>query len=188
MPTAEASIDPPIVVVPSRAAAEQWRRTLEQRLLAEQWTPPLALQDALDHHVVPGVLGAITLPRLLTRDDLYDAWHRAARIDAPRLSPLTREVLMGASARQASRVHRPPFLLRPGLIAEMLRFHDQVARLGHDPSTWLQDAAIRLEDEATSDRGAERLLLQTRFLREAYRIFDARVAALDGMDERCRAA
>ena len=52
------AIDPPIVVVPSRAAAEQWRRTLEQRLLAEQWTPPLALQDALDHHVAPGAHGA----------------------------------------------------------------------------------------------------------------------------------
>ena len=128
--------------MPNRAAAEQWRRTLEQRLLAEQWTPPLALQDALDHHVAPGAHGALAMPRLLTRDDLYDAWHRAARIDAPRLSPLTREVLMGASARQASRVHRPPFLLRPGLVAEMLRFHDQVARLGHDPSIWLDEAAV----------------------------------------------
>src|SRR5690349_15813259 len=91
---------------------------------------------------------------------------------------------MGASARQASRVHRPPFLLGPGLVAEMLRFHDQVASLGRDPSTWLEEAALRLEDEAPTDRGAERLLLQTRFLREACRIFDARVEALDGVDER----
>jgi CRISPR/Cas system-associated exonuclease Cas4 (RecB family) len=182
--TAENGIDPPIMVVPNRAAAEQWRRTLEQRLLAEQWMPPLALQDALDHHVAPGTPGALALPRLLTRDELSEAWHRAARIDAPRVSPLTREVVMGASARQASRTHRPPFLLRPGLVAEMLRFHDQVARLGHDPSAWLEEAAAHLEDEAPTDRGAERLLLQTRFLREAYRVFEARVEALDGVDER----
>ena len=180
---AQAGVDPPIVVVPNRGAAEQWRRTLEHRCLAEQWAPPLSLQDALDHHVTPGAHGALAMPRLLTRDELYDAWHRAARITAPRLSPLTLEVLMGASARQAARVHRPPFLLRPGLVAEMLRLRDQVARLGHDPSAFLEDAAARLEDEAASDRGAQRLLLQTRFLREACKIFGARVAALDGLDE-----
>ena len=68
---------------------------------------------------------------------------------------------MGASARQAARVQRPPFLLRPGLVAEMLRFHDQIERLGHDAVGLAREAAAQLEDEAPSDRGAERLLLQT---------------------------
>jgi CRISPR/Cas system-associated exonuclease Cas4 (RecB family) len=179
-----AALDVPLIVVPSRAAGERWRRTLEQRILAEQWTAPRALQRALEHDVAPGGHGALAMPRLLTRDDLYDAFHRAARIDVPRLSALVLEVVMGASARQAARVHAPPFLLRPGLVAEMLRFHDQVARLGHDACAWLAAAASRLEDEAGTDRGAERLLLQTRFLAEAYRAFECRVAALEGLDDR----
>jgi CRISPR/Cas system-associated exonuclease Cas4 (RecB family) len=178
------AIDPPSVVVPSRAAAEQWQRTLEQRVLAEQWVAPRALQEALGHRVADGTRGTLAMPRVLTRDQLYDAWHLGARLEVPRLAPLTREVLMGASARQASRIHRPPFLLRPGLVAEMLRFHDQIGRLGHDASAWLDEAAARLSDEASTDRGAERLLLQTRFLQEAYRRFEARVDALEGLDER----
>ena len=136
-----ALVEPPVIVVPSRAAAEQWRRTLEQRLLADQWAPPGALQDALEHHVGTGPRGALAVPRLLTREDLYDVFHGQARVDTPRLAPVTREVVMGASARHAARVRRPPFLLRPGLVAEMLRFHDQLERLGHEPSAWLREAA-----------------------------------------------
>ncbi len=178
------ALEPPAIVVPSRAAAEQWRRTLEQRMLVDRWTAPLALQDALAHRVAAGSRDALAVPYLLTREQLYDTWHGRARIAAPRLPPLTREVLMGASARQAARVHRPPFLLRPGLVAEMLRFHDQMERLGHDPATWLNEAAARLGEEAPTDRGAQRLLLQTRFLQEACRAYAARVAGVDGVDER----
>jgi CRISPR/Cas system-associated exonuclease Cas4 (RecB family) len=181
---ASIALEPPVVVVPSRAAAEQWRRTLEQRVLAEAWQPPRALQQALAHEVAAGARAAMALPRLLTRDELYDVWHRGARLDAPRLPALTRDVLMGASAREAARVHRPPFLLRPGLIAEMVRLFDHVGRLGHDPLAWLDEAGARLADEASTDRGAERLLAQTRFLQEAFRGFEGRVAAADGVDER----
>lgn len=177
------AIEPPMVLVPSRAAAEQWRRTLEHRLLLERWEAPLALQRALGHDVGTGARGAVLLPRLVTRDEAYDAWHLAARIGEARAPALTREVLMGASARRASQQEPPPFLLRPGLIAEMVRFFDHIGRLGHDPLAWLDDAAGRLEDEAPTDRGAERLLQQTRFLREAFRRFVERSDALGGLDE-----
>lgn len=176
--------DPPVIVVPSRAAAEQWQRTLEQRLLAEQWMAPRALGEALGHDVGDGAHAALVMPRLLTRDQLYDAFHRAARLEAPRLSPLVREVLMGASARAAARVAPPPFLLRPGLVAEMLRFHDHIDRLGHEAGQWLASAASLLEHEADTDRGAARLLQQTRFLEESFRAFEARTGALDGLDDR----
>ncbi|BCS35473.1 hypothetical protein TBR22_A47000 [Luteitalea sp. TBR-22] len=176
-------VEAPVVVVPSRAAAEQWRRTLEQRLLVEEWQTPAALQRALGHEVAAGPRAALLLPRMLTRDDLYATFHLAARLERPRLPAVTREVLMGASARQAARRHAPPFLLRPGLIAEMVRFFDHVSRLGHVPTAWLEDAAARLGDEATTDRGAERLLRQTLFLHEAFRIFGERVGALAGLDE-----
>ena len=187
LPTAPAgaglALEAPVVIVPTRAAGEQWRRTLEQRLLVDGWAPPTALQRALGHEVPGAAPAALLLPRTLTRDDLYEALHLAARLERPRLAALTREVLMGACARQAARRHAPPFLLRPGLIAEMVRFHDQVGRLGHVPTAWLEDAATRLEGEAASDRGAERLLRQTRFLHEAFRHFASRVEALDGLDE-----
>lgn len=172
------------VVVPNRAAAEQWQRTIEQRVLIEQWAAPQSLQRALNHEVASGSPGAVALPRLLTRDQLYDVFHRRARIEAPRLSPLVREVLMGASARHAARVQPPPFLLRPGLVAEMLRFHDQIGRLGHDASQWLEAAASQLSDEADTDRGAARLLQQTRFLQESFRAYEARVDSVAGLDER----
>jgi CRISPR/Cas system-associated exonuclease Cas4 (RecB family) len=178
------AIDVPIIVVPSRAAAEQWQRTIEQRLLAEHWSAPRALQQALGHEVVVGAPSALALPRLLTRDQLYDAFHRGARLETPRLSPLVREVLMGASARDAARVKPPPFLLRPGLVAEMLRFHDHIGRLGHQAGQWLDGAAAQLQEEAGTDRGAERLLQQTRFLQQAFRAFEARIDALDGLDDR----
>ena len=181
--TAEAVVDAPLVVVPNRAAAEQWRRTLEQRVLVECWTPAPALQQALEH-TVGNAPGALTLPRLVTREELYDTCHRAARLQTPRLSALTREVVMGASARQAARSHRPPFLLRPGLIAEMLRLFDDIGRLGREPTTWLTEAGDHLAEEAPADRGAERLLQQTAFLLEAFRTFEARMASVAGLDER----
>ena len=176
-------VEPPVVIVPSRAAADQWRSTLEQRVLVDGFTPPVALQRALEHEVSAQAPSGLIVPRLVTRDQLYDVWHRGARITTPRLPALSREVLMGAAARDAARVHRPPFLLRPGLIAEMLRFHDDVERLGHDPGAWLEEAAQRLGDEAPTDRGAERLLLQTRFLHDAFARFAARQSALDVVDD-----
>lgn len=187
LPPAAAAADrfePPVVVVPNRAAGEQWRRTLEQRVLGERWEAPRALQQALGHVVEPGAPGALVMPRLLTRDELYDAWHRDARLADPRLSPLVREVLMAASARRAARAHPPPFLLRPGLIAEMVRLHDTVARLGHEATRWLETATAQLEGEAEGDRGAQRLLLQTAFLRHAFHDYDGRLARAGGLDER----
>jgi len=177
-------LDAPTVIVPNSAAAEQWHRTLERRVLLDEWTAPRALQDALEHEVDARPRRALTMPRLLTRDQVYDACHRTARIDARRLPPLEREVLMGASARDAARVSPPPFLLRPGLVAEMLRFHDHVDRLGHDVGTWLASAIAQLQDEADTDRGAARLLQQSRFLQAAFARLATKVAAADGLDDR----
>jgi RecB family exonuclease len=173
----------PLMIVPSRGAAEQWRRTIERRVLVERWSPPRALQDALAHPAMTGAVDALMMPRLVTRDELHDVWHRESRLEMPRVPSLTREVLMGASAREAARTHRPPFLLRPGLIAEMLRLYDQVTRLGQDPLVWLEHAASTLADEAAVDRGAERLLVQTRFLQDAFGGYVRRVAGVEGLDE-----
>ena len=65
----------------------------------------------------------------------------------------------------ASTVEDPPFQIRPGLIAEMLRFYDQLRRQSQSVKRFqeLMEDALG-GDAADVDRGAERLLRQTRFL------------------------
>lgn len=188
-PRARMDVGAPVVVVPDRAAAEQWRRTVELRLLVEQWHAPVAIQQALEHHVGETGTQALLLPRAVTRDQLYDTWHREARLDAPRLPLLTREVVMSASGRDAACSQPPPFAVRPGIVAEMLRFHDQIDRLGGESARWLSGAIALLAGEAATDRGAARLLAQSRFLQAAFTAFRERMSSLDGLDEpRLRAA
>ena len=100
------------ILVPSHAAAEQLRRTIE------------------DHRLAAGS-GAVVLPSLLTRDD----WRAALHADLPRplaaVDGFEREVLLQAAARAAiADGCPPPFTIRPGLITEMLGFYDGVRRHG----------------------------------------------------------
>ena len=61
----------------------------------------------------------------------------------PLLDDLEREVIMGAAARDAEKVGiRAPFNLRPGLIAEIVRLYDELARYYHvDPAAWQANEA-----------------------------------------------
>ena len=70
----------------------------------------------------------------------------------------------------------PPFQLRPGLVAEMMRFYDQLRRQGQSVDRYEELLVESLD--ADSDRGAERLLRQTRFLAASYRAYEQRLAAL----------
>ena len=91
------------ILVPSRAAGQQLRQTLE----------------ALWFDLQPGGSdAALVLPDILTRADWYLRMHERAGIGEPLLSPLEREVLLGAAARDAAAAgFEPPFRLRAGLIA-----------------------------------------------------------------------
>src|SRR5262249_59643162 len=64
----------------------------------------------------------------LTRDELYDHLH--ARLDrAPRrLTAIERGVIAQAAARAAAAAAPVGFRLRAGLVAELLRFYDQLRR------------------------------------------------------------
>jgi RecB family exonuclease len=156
------------IVVPSRAAAQQLRQTLESL-----W---FGLQPAGD--------AALVLPDLLTRADWYRRLHERAGIAEPMLTPLEREVLLGAAARDAIDADtRPPFRLRPGLIGEMLGFYDALCGQQRTIDAFERIVTAELEPRAEIDRGAERLLRQTRFLVSAFRAFERRVAASGKLDE-----
>jgi len=153
------------VIVPSRAAGEQLRRSLEDEVLG-------ATRQAL------------ALPHLVTRDDwivllqegLADAQSQASRLE--------REVLLQTAARAAIDAGaRPPFTLRPGLVAEMLDFYDGVRRHMRTVDDFERVAVEELERAVDSDRGAVRMLAQTRFLVAAFRGYEARLAEAASSDE-----
>lgn len=158
-----------VVLVPSRAAAHLLRQTLED--LRFQDSPPS--RDAV-----------LALPDLLTRDDWYQRMHERAGLTARRLTALEREVILGAAARDAVESGAvPPFRLRPGLMAEMLAFYDALCRQQRTIEAFERNVSTELERDAELDRGARRLLDQTRFLTAAFRAFETRVAATGALDE-----
>jgi hypothetical protein len=152
-----------IVVLPTRAAAAHFLRSLEDELLAAR--------------------GALLLPVLITPTELVA--RLAERLDTSRavLTEAEREVLLGVACRAASDAGRkPPFRLRPGLIAEILRFYDALRRNQKDIDAFQRLTLGLLEPGASYDRGAERLVRQTRFLAAAFEAFERRCAGT-GADE-----
>jgi RecB family exonuclease len=152
-----------LVVVPTRAAATHLLRSLEDTLA--------------------GAAHACVLPDLITPGELVARF--AERLDGgrPLLTPAEREVLLGVACRAARDAgEEPPFQLRPGLIAEILAFYDALRRNQKDVATFGRLALGILEPGASYDRGAERLVRQTRFLVAAFREFERRSADA-GADE-----
>ncbi len=147
------------VVVPTRGAAFHLRRLFLARDIAPT-----------------------DIPTILTRDELYLFLN--ARLPEPFgvLTSSEREVLLQSSAAHAAAAGaQPPFRLRPGLVAEMMRFYDQLRRQGQSVDRF--ESLLVESLDADSDRGAERLLRQTRFLAASYRAYEQRVAALPAVDE-----
>jgi RecB family exonuclease len=150
-----------IVVVPTRAAAEQLTRGIEHRLAD----------------------GAVLLPDFVTARQLVS--HLGTRLPgmAPPLTDADREALLGVCCRAAASAGlTPPFRLRPGLIAEILRFYDALRRHEKDVNAFERLALGMLEPGAELDRGAARLVQQTHFLVAAFREFERRSLEA-GVDE-----
>ena len=148
------------VLVPTRAAAQQLTRTLEERA---------------------GSAGRLLIG---SRADLYD--ELIARLPScPRmLSVFEREALLAAGAREAEESGAPaPFHVRPALIAEMLALYDHIRRLGRTVDDFDRLLSGELAAAAESDRGALQLLEQTRFLGAAFRAYEARLADGGAADE-----
>ena len=160
------------VLVATRAGAAQLRTTLER----------LVLEDA------EGAPAALVLPDIVTREQWYRLLHERLRSASPWLNELEREVIFGAAAEEAtSRGCPPPFELRAGLVAEILGFYDDLHRNLKDVDRFERLLVEELEPSSQVDRGAERLLRQTRFLVAAFRAYRRRLDEADLLDEsRCR--
>jgi RecB family exonuclease len=153
-----------LVVVPTRAAAAHLLRTIERSRLSRG--------------------GAVVLPDFVTPGDLPQRF--ADRLSEPAMagSPARREVLLGLACRDAIAAGAPPpFRLRPGLVAEILHFYDVLLRHRKDVDTFERLALGALQPGAEYDRGAERLVRQTRFLVCAFRAFEARCRQAGCLDE-----
>jgi RecB family exonuclease len=98
------------------------------------------------------------------------------------LTPCEREIMLHAAATEAiSSGQAPPFDVRPGLVAEMLRFYDQLRRQRQSVQRFQELIEERLQGD--EDRGAVRLLQQTRFLAAAFREYQRRLDASGAADE-----
>ena len=120
----------------------------------------------------------------ITRQDWYEQLHASLPGVPPRFPAIEREVLLAAAAREAAaQGAEPPFALRPGLVAEMLAFYDTLLANRRTLDRFESLLVADLEPRVDIDRGADRLLRQTRFLVSAYRRFQARMAEAGGIDE-----
>ena len=102
----------------------------------------------------------------------------------PLLSPIERHVCALAAAREASSAGAPPpFKLRPGLIPSIVGFYDGLMRHQRSIDSFERLMVSDLEPSAEVDRGARRLLRQTRFLVGTFRAYQRRIAEAGRLDE-----
>lgn len=154
------------VLLPSRAAAGQLRHTLETITIGGDTG------------------GALVLPDLVTRADWYGRLYERLPSAPPLLNEFEREVMMAAAARAAAAGGAPPpFKLRPGLVAEIVRLFDELHRLQRTVARFAEQLTEDLAADADTDRGAGRLLEQTRFLASTFRDYETRLATLQCIDE-----
>jgi RecB family exonuclease len=147
-------------IVPTAGARAALRRTLQR---------PSACPERFD---------------ILTRDELYDALHAAAVGAPPFLRPFEREVMLTRAAEDAANAGTPPpFRLRPGLIAAILAFYDEMRRRDRTVDDFERLMVGSLESSIEIDRGAERMFRQTMFLAAAFRRFEGAVEASGRVDE-----
>ena len=156
------------VIVPSRGAAEELRRTMETALLA---------------HANGGAVARV-LPDLVTRDEFYARLRQRLPGQPAIISGFHREVLLRRCAITVQEQGiEPPFAIRAGLVAEILRLYDELRRRHRTVADFERLMVGALEPGAGYDRGAARLLQQTRFLVAAFLTFEESLASVDALDE-----
>lgn len=162
----EEAVRATVVLVPTRAAALELARTLEGLLVERAGRR------------------ALVLPDLLTRTEWYGRLQEGAA-DAPAwLDELERLVLVRAAARDAILAgHRPPFKVRPRLAGHLLSFYDTLRRNGKTVDEFERCLLDTLVAAAETDRGAARLVEQTRFLAALFRAYERRLDEARRVDE-----
>jgi RecB family exonuclease len=153
------------VVVPTRASVELLRQTIERG---------------------PGDTPTAVLPDLVTRDEWMARWMLALP-DAPRLlGRVERELLMAVAAEATAarpRMGGAPFHLRPGLIAAMLDFYDELLLRQRTVGRLRRELIRELKSERGFDRGTDSLIHQTAFLTLAFLRYERAVATSGAVDE-----
>jgi len=154
------------VVVPTRGAAEELRRTLENAWLRDGG-------------------GAVrVIPDIVTRDEWYERLRERLPGTPSALTTFDREVILRRSAHTAhADGAEPPFNLRAGLIGGILGLYDELRRRHKTVADFDRLMTGALEPGADYDRGAARLLAQTRFLATTFETFEQAIGAVDGVDE-----
>ncbi len=125
------------------------------------------------------------LEMFVTRDELYERFCERLPNPPRLLMPMERAAMAQAAAENASQfVPGLSFQLRPGLVAEMLRFYDQLRRQGQQAKRFEELIEQALGAGAAEvDRGAARMLLQTRLLARTFSEYERRVLECDACDE-----
>jgi RecB family exonuclease len=148
-----------VVLVPTRGAADQLRR--HRGYVAGPWDE------------VP----------FLGRDEFYEELRERLPGRPPAQSAFEREVLLRRAARAAHLAGiEPPFNLRPGLVREILALYDALRRHHRTVADFERLVVGTLEPVAGIDRGAARLLAQTRFLAATFEEFE-RAERVERVDE-----
>jgi RecB family exonuclease len=145
------------VLVPTESAAATLRRTLPSG--------------------TPGV-------DIVSRDGFYARLFEGVRGLPPMLTEFEREVLFRRAAETVTEGGAPaPFRLRSGLIVEILAFYDELRRRDRTVADFDRLMSDSLSGSVDSDRGAERMFRQTRFLAASFVEFERRVDASGALDE-----
>jgi hypothetical protein len=155
------------ILLPTRAAGEVFRQTLE-------------------HASSSRGQRSLILPHLVTRADLVAVLHGALGSERRLLTPVEREVMAGRAMRDAMANHptaSPLFDVRPGLVAALLAFYDELRRRQRGTRRFVRTMFRDLAVERGSDRGSESLIQQTRLFGFTFLAYERALAASGGMDE-----
>ena len=173
-----------LVIVPTRGAGDVLRRTVEDLWLGG-WCPDPSVSAACGvDPPAPARREGLVVPDLLVRDDWYLAL--ASRLDGPTrvLSAFEREVLLRRAADETIDAGlSPPFRIRPRLLIAMQALYDALRRHRRTIDAFDRLVGGSLADSAAGDRGAERLLQQTRFLVAAFTAYERRLSDEAACDE-----
>ncbi len=179
---AGAGPEPPLVIVPTQGASRQLRRTLERAgsSLSEEARASLVTRDQFYerlHARLPRPPRRLTL---FEREAIAQAAAAEASADPGLSSPTAEPSADRGSTGHASGV---PFQLRPGLVAEILRFYDHLRRQSQHIERFAELIEEAVGAASPADLGAERILQQTRFLASTFRAYERRVFEAHACDE-----
>ncbi|ODS57779.1 MAG: hypothetical protein ABS36_04865 [Acidobacteria bacterium SCN 69-37] len=156
-----------VVVVPTRAAGSLLRLTIEAQARARGETAVVCADLVTRDEWLARLLPALSpTPRWLSRIERLVLFERAVHDTLERRSGLAR-----------------PFDLRPGLVAAMLDFYDELRRRQRRVRVFARTIFDELRVERGTDRGSEGLIDQTRLLGFAFLAYERAARQSGGVDE-----